>query len=268
MKGNYQKFVINMERQTDAYRLWKHGSDEVVCVLETYREKRSVFFSVQNLLPSNYLHKDKSGAYHVVLLGAENGQLLHEDFGVFHVSQNGEGTFFQKFTGPALSSYTHCLLVVDWRSDAEPEVIYQGETPFFCKAERSDSWEELRKWCESQTPTKAFSAKIDETKASWYRVPAEEPLPEVLEMAKSYINRYRHYLFGCNGERYYVGIPGRFLQKEQPCREKALFFLWQPLRGGEKFFDETATMTARQQEEIFGYWIAEVNLETGGLKPL
>ena len=77
-----------------------------------------------------------------------------------------------------------------------------------------------------------------------------------------------HCIFGYSGEECYLGIPGRFLKREQPCREEGWFLLWQPLRGGEAFFDRCESMDRRQQEEIFGYWIAGIDMDTGVLKPL
>lgn len=268
MHRNYEKFEINLELKSDEFRLWKNGQNEAICALETYKEKRSIFVSVCNLRPSSELYGEGKGTYHVVLLGEEDDHLLHRDFGTFHVGQNGEGSFFQKFDGPELSCYTHVLLLADYGRGRDPEVVYQGTTPFFAEETVPSVWQQRLEWCRTQTPTKVFSAEVDETNADWYRVPGEMELPDSLAGAKPLIEAYHHYILGRRGNVWYVGVPGRFLQREQPCRQEGLFLLWQPLRGGENFFDGVETMTERQQEEIFGYWIAGVDVASGRLKPL
>jgi len=79
---------------------------------------------------------------------------------------------------------------------------------------------------------------------------------------------YGHYIVGRKDDRWFLGVPGRFLQKEQPLREEGVFLLWQPIRGGEAFFDCPERMTGKQQEKIFGYWIAEIDTKKGRLWPV
>ena len=251
MQGKYQK-----------------GIDDVVCVLETYKEKRSLFFSVSNLLPSHYLKTEYKREYHVLLLGADESGVIHRDFGSFYVDQRGEGSFFQKFTGPELSSYTHCLLVASAADAERLDIIYRGETPFFKEKEKSTVWADILRQCDEEHVLIPFSSAVDETKASWYKLSVEKQLPALLAGCKSMVEKYKHYIIGRKDERIFVGIPGRFLQIEQPCREENLFLLWQPLRGGEAFFDQKDTMTDWQADEIFGYWIAEVDMQKNCLLSL
>ena len=84
MSSDYRKYTVPMEYAAEGFRLWKHGVDRAVCVLETYREKRSVYFAVSNLLPSRLLSEQKK-EYHLMLLGASDGELIHRDFGTFTV---------------------------------------------------------------------------------------------------------------------------------------------------------------------------------------
>jgi len=265
MGGNYQKIEIQMTRESDEYRLWKKGQDEVICILETYKDKRSVYFSVTNLLPPTAMKSEGQMEYRFLMLGSHDGEMIHQDFGEFYVNQSGEGSFFQKFYGPPLSSYTHCLLVAT-KEAGETELIYQGETPFFVREQPCELWKVRLAWCEDQEPMTVFSTEVDETHARWYRIPGEWKLPSALMPAEALIESYGHYVLGVCEDTCFVGVPGRFLQKEQPCRADGLFLLWQPLRGGEKFFDCQEEMTLQQAEEIFGYWIAEVDLSSGTLK--
>ena len=273
MQGNYRKISVKMKLIDRDYLLWKKGFGEAVCVLETYKDKRSIYFTVSNLLPSRFLLADDGKAYHLLLMGVEDGQLIHLDFGPFHVNQKGEGSFFKKFSGAELACYTHCLLVAANSQNDETTVVYQGETPFFEKPEedepsREDSWQRCLHGCSEKNCIQAFTPEWDETQAVWYRMDNIEALPEVLISCMPLVEQYRHYIIGRKGNRCFVGIPGRFLQKEQPCRDDGLFLLWQPVRGGENFFEHAESMTRKQQEEIFGYWIAEYDLEKRILKSL
>ena len=49
MAGDYRKYSVEMKGGEVGYRLWKRGRQSVVCVFETYKEKRAVYFSVSNL---------------------------------------------------------------------------------------------------------------------------------------------------------------------------------------------------------------------------
>jgi hypothetical protein len=82
------------------------------------------------------------------------------------------------------------------------------------------------------------------------------------------IEKYGHYLLGRRDDRYFVAIPGRFLRAEQPCREAGLFSLWQPVRGGEAFFDDLETLEGSLAEGIFGYWIGEVGPGGREIQPI
>ena len=108
------------------YRLWKRGRQSVVCVFETYKEKRAVYFSVSNLLPSSVLLREEGREYHLILLGSSDGEIIHMDFGVFSVNPRGEGLLRRKFTGPPLSCYTHCLLAALDRETGAAETVFEG----------------------------------------------------------------------------------------------------------------------------------------------
>ena len=113
-----------------------------------------------------------------------------------------------------------------------------------------------------------FDAEIDETGARWCRISQIERLPQSLAACSDCIARYGHYTVGKCEDRWFVGVPGRFLQREQPCREQECFLLWQPIRGGEKYFSDLSELTGQLQEEIFGYWIGGIDRESGEILPL
>lgn len=252
MQGKYRKITIKMKRESTAYQLWKQALDSPVCYVESYKEKRAVFFHGENLLPGK--------TYHLILIGDGDGQTEHQDFGPLHTGTNGELQCYRSFGGVELEAYQFCLLCVD-RGDGQMDIVYKGS--LFVEGEKT--WEAL---CKMGQQTKAFTAEQDETDATWYRLEDLNVLPPVGTRCLPWIKVYGHYIIGKNRQQYYIGVPGRFLKKEQPLREEGIFLLWQPIRGGEAFFDQPDQMSAKQQEKIFGYWIAGVDIVTGNLQPL
>lgn len=296
MRGDYRKYTVDMKLQNESFRLWKRGIDGAVCVLESYREKRSVYFAVSNLLPSASLMAEGNREYRLILMGVDEGKVIHRDFGSFFVNQKGEGSFFRKFGGLPVTSYTHCLLLAVDREDGKTETILSGTMPFY-RAQPEESGKTaggkgsnadgsaadgdsesqknaemqsfFRRWqgeMEERSRMDVFAASADETGARWIRITETGQLPEALESCRPLIEKYGHYLVGEKKNRFFAGVPGRFLQAEQPCRETGCFALWQPIRGGEKFFRDPAEMSETLQKEIFGYWIGEMDRDTGMVK--
>lgn len=284
MSGDYRKFNIEMKREISGYRLWKRGMDNAACIIESYKDKRSVYFAVSNLLPSAVLLQEENKEYHLILLGASEGEVIHKDFGTFFVNTRGEGSFFKKFTGPAVECYTHCLLVVLDKTSGKTQTLLSGSTPFFQRQRANPECEEQEPCQEEEASIKPlafgevwqvffddfdenaadiFAPERDETGAVWCRVSRSSPLPKPLLPCRDLITTYGHYLIGRKEDRCFAAVPGRFLRKEQPCREEGCFSLWQPIRGGEKYFDTPENMSDQMQEEIFGYWIGEIDRETG-----
>lgn len=272
MGGDYRKFTVEMELMNDEYRLWRNGIDGSTCIVESYKDKRSLYFSVSNLLPSASLLSQGNREYRLILMGADEGEIIHRDFGSFFVDQKGDGSFFKKFSGPALEAYTHCILVSSDRKDGGIETIMSGEMPFFKKAEEETAfdgvWGSVFGDLQGNQAVDAFSEELDETEAKWYRISRGGEVPGPIAGCKAQIEKYGHYIAGQKGESCYVGIPGRFLKAEQPLAEAQCFALWQPIRGGEIFFKDLAELTGKLQEEIFGYWIGGLDKDTGEIIPL
>lgn len=280
MGGDYRKFTVEMQLMNDEYRLWRSGIDGSTCIVESYKDKRSLYFAASNLLPSASLLSQGNREYRLILMGVDDGEIIHRDFGSFFVDQKGDGSFFKKFTGPALECYTHCLLVSADRGDGSIETIMSGEMPFFEKPEEETStlstepthfdelWESIFAEASSQNAVAAFSESMDETGAKWYRISCGSQMPAPLTNCREQVEQYGHYIVGQRDSSYYIGVPGRFLQGEQPLREQKCFVLWQPIRGGEKFFKDLSELTEKLQEEIFGYWIGGIDGDSGEIIPL
>lgn len=313
MAGDYRKYSVEMTGTECRYRLWKRGRQSAVCVLEAYREKKAVYFSVSNLLPSSVLLREEGREYHLILLGSRNGEIIHMDFGVFSVNPRGEGLLRRKFSGPPLSCYTHCLLAALDRETGAAEAVFEGITPFFTGEqqkipekgrtqitgkvsetagkedtgsardeenrqkknesgkEREDClfqkiWGDILEKYHKKPFAEIFTEKWDETGALWCRVSGDEKLPTPLYPYREWINKYGHYIIGKGERGYFAGIPGRFLQIEQPSGEGRLFSLWQPIRGGECFFSSLLELTGTLQEKIYGYWICGIDEKSGEIR--
>ena len=251
MLRKYQKNMVEMKLENDAYCFWKKRNPKPVCYVESYKEKRAVFFRGENLLSGKN--------YHLILIGSREGQLEHQDFGPLQVGGDGMLQCYQTFDGAPLSAYGYCLLCAD-KGEGEMDVIYKGSL-----FSEEMIWIDL---CQRGRKIDAFSEGRDETGAKWFRGDDLEKLPASVARCLPWVEVYGHYIIGRKDERWFLGVPGRFLQKEQPLREEGIFLLWQPIRGGEAFFDRPDQMTRQEQEHIFGYWIAEVNQETGKLQAI
>lgn len=264
-----------MTLQDEKYRLWKYGIDTVTCFAETYKNKRSIYFSVSNLLPSALLMTEAGREYHLVLMGSQDGELLHKDFGAIFINQKGEGGIFRKFTGAEIQCYTHCLFLTLDRDGGSTETVYSGEMPFYKetttavdKSPFEETWADYFSCCNQSAQVHAFTMGRDEIGADWFRMEKTEKLPAYLRDCAEQVRKYGHLLLGKKNEDFFVGVPGRFLLEEQPYKKEGFFTLWQPVRGGESFFGQLSELTGSVAEEIFGYWIAGIDVETGELKPL
>lgn len=110
----------------------------------------------------------------------------------------------------------------------------------------------------------------DKTGARWKKMVNITNLPLVSPGAHYFATQYRHYLFGAkadeNGvaERFFFGIPGRFLDEEQPDGGKSGFTYWQPIRGqGTGGEYRKANQSARS---AYGYWIVAIDSKTGNIE--
>ncbi len=252
MQGKYRKIMVRMNRETEEYRFWNRETAEPVCYVESYKDKRAVFFHGRNLLPGEN--------YHLILIGSAADEMVHQDFGPLHTGGNGELQCYRTFGGAELECYTFCILCAN-KGDSRMDIIYKGM--LFQKDKTL--WEDL---CRQSERCNVFSQSCDETGAEWFRVEDLTTLPPGGEVCLPWVSPYGHYIIGRKSDNYYMGVPGRFLQKEQPLREEGVFLLWQPLRGGEAYYERPDLMTKKQQEEIYGYWIAEVDIALRRLKAL
>lgn len=100
-----------------------------------------------------------------------------------------------------------------------------------------------------------FDRTVDVTGAEWRKFKPEQ-LPECARGCRDEVEKYGHFIIGRNKEKWFIGIPGRFLNSERPAGGP--FYLWQPVRGGEFFYRSLDDISEEMQERIFGYWICGV----------
>ena len=199
----------------------------------------------QIFLPSASLLSQGNREYRLILMGVDEGEIIHRDFGSFFVDQKGDGSFFKKFTGPTLECYTHCLLVSADRADGSIETIMSGEMPFFQKPEEEvteatampcqfdETWKSIFDNVSDKNAVAAFSESMDETGAKWYRISSGSQIPAPLTNCRDQVEKYGHYIVGQRESSYYIGIPGRVLQGEQHCANKNALFCGSPFAEGK-----------------------------------
>lgn len=112
----------------------------------------------------------------------------------------------------------------------------------------------------------------DKTDARWKKIVNIANLPIVSPGAHYFATQYHHYIFGAKADengipvKYYFGIPGRFVDEEQPDGGKSGFTYWQPIHSEDGFTagDDTSEMAARKMS--YGYWILAVDGKSGDIE--
>lgn len=111
----------------------------------------------------------------------------------------------------------------------------------------------------------------DRTGARWKKIVNITNLPLVSPGAHYFATQYRHYIFGAKPDengmaaKFFFGIPGRFLDEEQPDGGKSGFTYWQPIRGADPVF-EGYRKGEHNNRNIYGYWIVAIDGKTGSIE--
>lgn len=113
----------------------------------------------------------------------------------------------------------------------------------------------------------------DKTGARWKKIVNITNLPLVSPGAHYFATQYRHYLFGAKPDekgmatKFFFGIPGRFLDEEQPDAGRSGFTYWQPIRGADRVF-EGYSKGEVSNRSAYGYWIVAVDGRTGNIEEI
>lgn len=111
----------------------------------------------------------------------------------------------------------------------------------------------------------------DKTGAKWKKIVNIASLPLVSPGAHYFATQYRHYIFGAKPDekgyatKFFFGIPGRFLDEEQPDAGRSGFTYWQPIRGADPVF-ENYRKGEHSNRNAYGYWIVAVDGKTGSIE--
>ena len=111
----------------------------------------------------------------------------------------------------------------------------------------------------------------DKTGARWKKIVNVASLPLVSPGAHYFATQYRHYIFGAKPDEngmasvFYFGIPGRFLDEEQPDGGRSGFTYWQPIKGAEAV-SENSRKGGVGSRNAYGYWIVAVDGKTGNIE--
>lgn len=105
----------------------------------------------------------------------------------------------------------------------------------------------------------------DQTRARWKRIANVQNLPIVSPGALWGASKYRHYIFGEGSDKYFFGIPGRFLNEEQPEGGRSGFVLWQPIMGAESLDATKEDCSLENRMTAYGYWIAAIDKSSGDI---
>lgn len=112
---------------------------------------------------------------------------------------------------------------------------------------------------------------LDKTGAVWKKIVNVGSLPLVSPGAHYFATQYRHFIFGAkadqdgNAAKFYFGIPGRFLNEEQPDGGESGFSYWQPIKGMNAPIGGTEQQRIQAQKMAYGYWIVEIDGKTGDI---
>ncbi|WP_027400313.1 DUF7922 domain-containing protein [Anaerovorax odorimutans] len=111
----------------------------------------------------------------------------------------------------------------------------------------------------------------DKTGAVWKKIVNVASLPIVSPGAHYFSTQYRHFIFGAKANEkgdvtnYYFGIPGRFLNEEQPDAGESGFTYWQPIKGMKKVSECKNEEQIKERKNSYGYWIIEIDGKTGNI---
>lgn len=112
----------------------------------------------------------------------------------------------------------------------------------------------------------------DKIGARWKKIVNITNLPLISPGAHYFATQYHHYIFGAVADqnelavKYYFGIPGRFMDEEQPDGGSSGFTYWQAIRGEEDYTTANNTEDLAEKKTAYGYWILAIDGKTGDIE--
>lgn len=282
-----KKSFVMLEEQNHNFALDKTRPVKGYIKLETGDGQGAVRVGADNLRcfeHSGYVYK-------LLLFGKKNEKTIYKIAGDLLLSSRGRGETYLRIdpadvdgNGNSLELFSIAIVVAvsttDKREPLHPILkgtLEKGERKKKVKAAKqtvsySGYYNQYVLQCcqaieeRAEIYDRMIPFKMDKTQAQWRRVVNLGKFPMVSPGAQYMISRYRHFIFG-NGEDYYfIGVPGRFLENEQPEQGASGFVLWQPIMGAENYHADREGASLADRQMAYGYWIAAVRKDSGSIE--
>lgn len=281
---NHKKSFVLMEEQSRNFALDKREKIRGYLKLQIGEGRGSVRVGVENLR----CFERGSYVYKLIFFGKKNEKTLYKIAGDLMISGRGRGETYLRLDpadvdgkGNGLEWFTIAIVVAvsatDNREPLHPILRGSLEAPVKASSKRDrksyNSYynQYVLQCCKAIEDKKEIydsliPFKEDRTGAQWRRIVNLGKFPLVSPGAQYPMSRYRHFIFGLSPDYYFVGVPGRCLEKEQPDGGRSGFVLWQPIMGAEGYHADSEDASLESRQVAYGYWIAAINRNTGSIE--
>lgn len=283
----HKKRFVMLEEQNHNFAQDKTRPIKGYLKIETERGRGAIRVGADNL---QYFERN-GYVYKLLLFGKKNEKTIYKIAGSLFLSSRGRGETYLRLNpidvdgnGNSLEDFTIAVVAaVSMTDNREPlHPILRGDLEkkeiMACKRTEPDNYnryynEYILDCCKTierkrEMYDKTVPFQEDKTKAEWIRVVNLGRFPIVSPGSQCMISRYRHFIFGIDNRHYFIGVPGRFLEKEQPDGGKSGFVLWQPIIGAEGYRADEEGASLKNRQVAYGYWIAAINRQTGIIEDL
>lgn len=278
---DYRKSFVLMSEQDKRFVLDRYKKCKGYLKIETGEGKGVIRAGAENL---RYFEKGLY-MYKLILFGKKKEKTIFKIVGNLAINNRGRGETYLTFDpgnvdgkGNCLDDFSIAIIVAVSSTDhkealhpvlkgklehqspdkkRKPEKNYNDYYNAYilerCKAieNKSELYDDI------------IPFKKDKLKAKWKRIVNLGKFPLLSPYSQYTMNRYRHFIFGTTETHYYIGVPGRYLEKEQPESGRSGFTGWQPIVGAEGFCADQAGASLENRQVAYGYWIAAINKENG-----
>lgn len=281
---SHKKSFIMLDEQNRNFALDKQKQIRGYIKLETGGNRGSLRVGAENLR----CFERGSYVYKLILFGKKHEKTIYKIVGNLMISSRGRGETYLRINpadvdgnGNSLDYFTIAIIVaVSATDNREPlHPILRGMLEAKIEAAGKKKPESYNNYynhyvlqcCEAIEHKKELYDRLipfkeDRTGADWRRIVNLGKFPLVSPGAQYTMSRYRHFIFGLSEDYYFVGVPGRYLENEQPDGGNSGFVLWQPIMGAECYCADAEGASLKNRQVAYGYWIAAVNRSNGSIE--
>lgn len=278
----YKKNVVMLNEQNRDFALDRNKPVTGYIKLETGEGKGALRIGGENL---RYYEKGKY-AYKLILFGKQKEKTIYKVLGSLSINNKGVGESYLSFDpvnidgkGNRFDDYNVAVLVaVSINNTKEPlHPILRGTLPF--EEEEKKTVRAARNYsgyyhkfvlstCQDLEDKRDLYDNIipfkeDITGAKWKKISKTNRFPIVSPDTQYILSRYRHFIFGIGKQHYFIGVPGRYMEREQPEGGMSGFTFWQPIVGAENYYATEQNAPLKNRQAAYGYWIAAVSKDNG-----